>query len=451
MESPSQTKDAAEPEAARMSVEQAVQYAVGLQQSRELEAAEEVYRKILEVDPGHADALHFYGVLQHQRGLTQEACRLISLALDSAPEYTDAHNNLGNILRESDRLEEAEACYRKVIALDSRNANAWNNLGSVLRAKGQLDQAQAAYTRAMAIEPKFFAPFLNMGHLMAKRGQLAEAVSYYAQSIVLDPELSASKRHLGIALSCLGRIEEAADLFRQWVQSEPDNPEARHLLAACSGDQVPQRAPDIYVKHVFDSFAATFEERLATLDYRAPQLVAAAVAHACGSPMADLNILDAGCGTGLCGALLRPFARRLVGVDLSPGMLKRALITGCYDSLREAELTAYIRDHAGQFDLMVSADTLCYFGDLDEVVTAAARALPRKGHFIFTLEHDAQPAVDLHSGYRIQPHGRYCHQESYVRMVIEKAGLTFKTLSHDILRQERGKPVAGMVVTVLAG
>lgn len=431
----------------RMSIDQAIRLAVSLQQQLDFDAAEGVYREILQVAPGHPDVLHFYGVLHHQRGDTENGCRMIARALALAPDYLDAHNNMGNIYLETDRPAEAEACYRKVISLDDTNAGAYNNLGSVLRALGRPEEARRAYERAIALAPEFAAPHMNMGHLMKRQGRLAEAAAHYAHCILLDPEHAAIKRHLGVALTCLGRLEEAADVFSQWLESEPDNPEARHLLAACSGRQVPQRAPDDYVREVFNDFAATFEERLAILDYRAPQLLADAVRQACGPAAGTLTILDAGCGTGLCGPYLRPYARRLVGVDLAPGMLKRAVTSGAYDSLREAELTAYLDSHPEHFDLVVSADTLCYFGDLSAALSAAQRSLTRQGHLIFSLEFDSEEATEDMIGYRIEPHGRYCHQEAYALKIIAEAGLVLAELQHETLRMEMGRPVAGMVIT----
>ena len=100
----------------------------------------------------------------------------------------------------------------------------------------------------------------------------------------------------------------------------------------------------------------------------------------------SLDVLDAGCGTGLCGPLVAPYARRLVGVDLSEGMLARARARNVYDELVRRELTAYLHDCTGAFDVIVSADTLVYFGPLEEVLAAAGNALRAGGVLIFTVE-----------------------------------------------------------------
>jgi predicted TPR repeat methyltransferase len=434
---------------AKLTVDQAIELAKGLQQRLALNEAETIYRRILAHIPEHPDALHFLGLLQHQHGRPEEATRLISQALRVAPEYADAHNNLGNIYREQDRLNEAEACYRRVIELSPKNAGAHNNLGTVLRAKGLLSEAGAAYQKAIELDPNFPNPFENMGNLLGQQGKVTEAVAHYSQAIVLNPDHPGCKKMLGIALSCLGRVEEAANVFREWAEKEPDNPVARHLLAACSGEDVPQRAADAYVKQVFDNFAERFEERLERLEYRAPELVSRAVAGIYDEPAGDLDILDAGCGTGLCGPLLRPYARRLEGVDLSPKMLVRAQSAGSYDALEEAELTAFIGSQMDAYDLIVSADALCYFGDLSEVIAAAVAAVRPGGQFVFTVERGDRKNDTTAAGFRINPLGRYSHRESYVRRIVSEAGMKIGSVAHEKLRQEMGSPVAGLVVTAV--
>src|SRR5947207_11732494 len=158
------------------------------------------------------------------------------------------------------------------------------------------------------------------------------------------------------------------------------------MLAACTGRDVPARASNGFVERTFDSFASSFESKLEHLSYRAPALVAAMLENSGLEPSKQLDVLDAGCGTGLCGPLLVPYARRLVGVDLSEGMLAQARERNVYDELVKGELTAYLADHNEAFDVIVSADTLVYFGPLDHVAAASERALQPGGRLIFTVE-----------------------------------------------------------------
>jgi predicted TPR repeat methyltransferase len=160
-------------------------------------------------------------------------------------------------------------------------------------------------------------------------------------------------------------------------------------------------------------------------------------------PLQHLDVLDAGCGTGLCGAIVAPFARRLVGVDLSEGMLAQARHKNLYQDLVKAELTDFLRGRNDAFDLIVSADTLVYFGDLRQVVPALAKALRPEGMVVFTLEHAGGSEADI--DYRLEPHGRYSHSRAYVEGLLASAGLR-STIVPAELRMEAGVPVAGLVV-----
>jgi predicted TPR repeat methyltransferase len=109
----------------------------------------------------------------------------------------------------------------------------------------------------------------------------------------------------------------------------------------------------------------------------------------------------------------------------------------------KAELTDYLRDNSEAFDLIVAADTLVYFGDLEGVLATAARALRPNGLLVFTLEHaeGGEPDVD----YRLELHGRYSHTGAYIERVLAFAGLQ-PEIAHAELRMESGAPVAGLVV-----
>ena len=155
-------------------------------------------------------------------------------------------------------------------------------------------------------------------------------------------------------------------------------------------------------------------------------------------------MLDAGCGTGLCGPLVAPYARSLVGVDLSGHMIAHAKERKVYDSLVKGELTTFLKEVSAKYDLIISADTLVYFGPLEDVIEAAAGALRRGGRLVFTVEELRGVAGD-HPGYTISPHGRYSHARAYVERVLAANDLDAEIACAE-LRLEAGTPVAGLVV-----
>ena len=430
-------------ETRELTVDEAVAVAILLQQNEQLDEAQALYQRILEEDPDHPDALHFAGVLAHQQGRGDEAIALIEKSLAIAPDRADCHSNLGIIYKSMGRLEAAVDACRRAIALDPSHANAHSNLGVLLRATGKPAEAEAAYRAAIRFDPQHIDAYTNLGVLLNGLGRTEEAAACYSRVITLRPKHKEARRLLALAHCALGEVDQAVAIFDEWLQEEPDDPIARHMHAACTGRAVPARASNEFVERTFDNFAESFDSRLERLSYRAPALVAAMIEDAGVERAKQLDVLDAGCGTGLCGPLLSPYARRLVGVDLSEGMLTRASEKLIYDTLEQRELTQYLGGDRGRFDLIVSADTLVYFGDLDPVVSAAAGALRSSGLLIFTLEHAVGAAEDV--DYRLEFHGRYAHARGYIERVLAAAGLRAHIVEAD-LRMESGMPVVGLVV-----
>jgi predicted TPR repeat methyltransferase len=426
-----------------VSLEEAVSIAIRLQQNDQWVAARDMYRRILEVAPDYADALHFSGVLAHQEGRSEEAVALIQRSLELEPDRADWHSNLAIVLRDRLDLDGASAACRRAIALDPNHPNAHNNLGVILRAQGHLVEAEASYREAVRVNPDNSDAYTNLGILLNAQKRTHEAVVCFCKVITFRPKHPEARRLLALAHCTLGEIDEAIGIFEEWLKEEPNHPIALHMLAACSGRDVPERASDGFIEQTFDSFAGSFDSKLEKLLYRAPMLVSGMLEDSGVEATKNLDILDAGCGTGLCGPLVAPYARRLVGVDLSVRMLAQAKARNVYDELFKVELTAYLRDCPAAFDVIVSADTLVYFGPLEPVVGAAANALRPGGRLIFTVEESFEDRAG--TGYGISLHGRYCHMRGYVEQVLSEANLEPDIVPAQ-LRLEAGEPVQGLVV-----
>ncbi|MGC4061915.1 MAG: tetratricopeptide repeat protein [Aquabacterium sp.] len=429
---------------AEMGIDEALQYAIRLHREGSLEGATTIYGRILDAVPGQPDALHLLGMARHQMGRSDEGVALIGQAIAAEPNYAGFRNNLGNIHADRGEIDQALHAYQQAVALDDGNADLHNNLGALYKAQDRLDEAHAAYERAIALDPRHINAHNNMGLLYAARGDRAGAITYYVKALELMPGDASARRLLGSTYYAMGRIEDAGEVYRQWLAQEPHHPTARHMYAACTKQDVPERAPDDYVEQAFDSFAESFESVLnERLNYQAPQLCAELMARHLPAPQKQYVMLDAGCGTGLCGPLMKPWAKTLGGVDLSRGMLDKAQNKGVYDDLYKAELTEFLQLSPRQWDVVLSADTLCYFGDLTKLSKAAAESLKPGGTLIFTVEALPDDSPEPH---QIQPHGRYAHSSPHIVDALSLAGLSLLAQEAVVLREEGGKPVNGWLV-----
>ena len=418
--------------------------ALNAQRDGRFAEAQAVYQRVLRQEPGHPVATHFLGVLLFQCGQTDAGLALVQSSLAAAPGLSDWHNTLGNMLAQLGRADEAVAAFMGALEVDARHALAWNNLGALLLEQGNVEGARMALQNAVAMDPAFRDALQNLGDAHTRAGDAHAAALCYCAEYVLRPPDLAQRQMLGIAYSQLGRHEEAAQVYEAWLQDEPGHPIATHLLAACRSHAAVERASDAYLQAYFDGFADTFERKLlGSLGYQVPAALGDVV-RKLGVPPRSLRVLDVGCGTGLCGVELRPFARWLVGVDLSAKSLDKARGKAVYDTLHQAEIVAHLAgSEAAAYDLVVAADTLIYFGGIERLVQGVRHVLAPGGWFIASLE--VLPA-DSPSPYAIQPSGRYSHRQDDVQQVLAAAGLEVQeTIALD-LRHELGRPVPGALV-----
>lgn len=343
-----------------------------------------------------------------QAGDTASAETVLGKVLQRWPGQGDALHFMGLLRHQQGRSDAALALLQQAALALPGEPGPCNNLGNVLSALQRWPQAEQAYRRALALAPDF-----------------ADAVGNLAQACIQQ-----------------GRLSEAAELFRRALELLPGHAIWQHQLAACDPAHPPARASVAYLQQVFDAAAAGFDHRLNGLQYQAPQRVAACLRGHLGAPAGRLDVADLGCGTGLCAPQVLPWARRLVGCDLSAGMLAQAQRLGLYDALVQAELTDFLLAHANAFDVLVCADTFIYIGALQGVASAAAVALRPGGCLVFTAETlpDAAPhALQLRTS------GRYAHRADHIQAACAQAGLQLAPLQALVLRLEAGQDVAGCV------
>ena len=445
---------AAQPECAAPSW-QAARFAQALAQHQagRLEEARYGYRELLAHAPGHAAATHFLGVALHQGGQHAEGLQLVRASLAAEPAVSEWHNTLGNMLAALGRQDEAVDAFLRALDLAPRSAIAWNNLGALLLAQDNVEAAVTALQNAVAIDPAFRDALSHLGDALSRTGDTHAAALSYCAEYVLRPAAETQRHALGLAFSQLGRYEEAAGVYAAWLADEPGHPIAQHLLQACRGQSCEQGASQAYLQAYFDGFADSFERKLVgQLDYRVPAALAPTL-QALGAQPRSVRVLDAGCGTGLCGVALRPFARRLTGVDLSAKALAQAADKGLYDALHQDEIVHYFANcTAASFDLVVAADTLIYFGDLRAFLAGARDALAPGGWLVASFEEWQAPGP-VHGGapgYLLNATGRYSHRANHVQASLAPAGFALVRSDRMALRKELGQPVPGLLVVAQA-
>jgi predicted TPR repeat methyltransferase len=251
---------------------------------------------------------------------------------------------------------------------------------------------------------------------------------------------------LGHALSILGRHADASEAYVEALKLAPEDVYVRHLVRASGLLPQSTRAPAAYVEAVFDGYADRFESHLIDLGYRVPGLIRNALRAHWPDSVPIGSVLDLGCGTGLVAVALSDFAiGRLTGVDLSSAMLAEARAKGLYHDLVHADLADMLTDSSERWDIILAADVLNYFGDLDAVLAGVASRLRSGGRFVASFEllscGDDAPCEN----WRLHTQGRFAHAAAYVAGAACAAGLQVVSFAEESLRCETGVAVNGLL------
>ena len=312
----------------------------------------------------------------------------------------------------------------------------------LLLQQGQTEEARDRIAEICKSNPRDVEAWQLMNAIHELQGNMQGAEFCARQIIALTPASYKAHSNLGSALLAQGRLDEAATSFREALRLNPESSQDKYLLAAVSGTQPPGRhEAAAYVAKLFDVYAERFDEHLAgQLGYRIPQVLHEVLAQLIEPEPNSLDILDMGCGTGLCGPLFRPWARRLCGVDLSQRMLDKARRRHVYDELICGDLIAPLRTPGAAFDLMIAADVFIYVGALDDTFSACAAALRPNGLLAFSIE-----ALDNDNDYLLRPTTRYAHSLHYVRRLALAENMQVSRIDETIVRKEKGTPVKAYV------
>jgi predicted TPR repeat methyltransferase len=207
---------------------------------------------------------------------------------------------------------------------------------------------------------------------------------------------------------------------------------------------MPEQSPTDYVVSLFDNYANRFDNHLTNyLGYRGPQQLFNAIIPLLDDPSQKLDILDLGCGTGLCGVEFAANAKRLVGVDLSPRMLVKCKERGLYTDLIESDVTDALHQSTQPFDLILSADVFVYIGMLDEIFALVNKILNPGGLFAFTIEDN-----NTEEDYRLTSAGRYAQSLGYIQRLSESHGFEQLTRVPVTIRMEKGSPIPGSIIVL---
>jgi predicted TPR repeat methyltransferase len=363
----------------------------------------------------------------------------------------EAADALGCCLQNINHFNEAVLYHARALELQPANAAYAVRFGlAIARTDGGLIAAADLFRHAISLNPYFFDAYAQLGYTLQKLGKDDEARIVYEDGLARAPDHAELNYNYGRFLQATDKLKEAAEHYGSAAKTDAAiAPAAEYLHASLTGEQPPETAPAEFIQSMFDFYAPHFDVSLLDkLGYRSPGvlqnlLLSPAVSHIKDIKTNPQRILDLGCGTGLMGAAIKPYASELVGVDLSPNMLMRAAEKNIYTATRRQDITEFLTDMPPQaFDVVVAADVFIYIGKLDEIFNQLGQKLAAGSLFAFAVEH--LPDTAREAAYTLLTTARYAHKDSYIRGLAGKNGFTVAAFDQSAIRTHKEKPVEGL-------
>lgn len=337
--------------------------------------------------------------------------------------------NIADLESDLHNFKEAEKFYLRAIEIDEQNLQAHTNYANMLCAAKRTLEALEEYRKAILIAPKTPELSYNLALILKSMEEYEQALDLMFYAFYLSPNRQDWSLNIAetLILFYAQAPQKAQKICENWYQKMPENIVVKHLWAMIN--QTPSEVDSKYNQLLFDNFAPTYEKTLQDIEYNAVNKIAELHAPLYG------KILDLGCGTGLAAEKLKNENNIFIGVDISQKMLEIAAQKGLYTELLQEDIVHYLQKQKPEADIIVAADVLCYFADLQPILEAC------KGQkIIFSIEKD-----DNAEKYAVQINGRYKHNQQYVANLLNSLGYTMIKVDEVILRKESGKDVCGVI------
>lgn len=424
-------------------------YCMTLYEEQKYNKAEKICRKILKKNSTNQQALISLGNILFMQQKYDEALIFYKQAEANEPDSFLPKINIANLFVAKENYSQAEQYARQCLKLDSQSYMALNILGTSLMEQEHFEEALTILLQAQKENPKDAWLYNYLSQCYQQKGMIKEALEAGWQAIKLAPKDENQHINFGYMLYELSldyKDKIIQKYTSEWLKNFPQNVMAEHMGQALLNKTIPEKANREYVQKIFDVFASDFDDVLADLEYQTPQIISDFMREIYGMDShPKLYILDIGCGTGLCGKFLKPYAGflKLEGVDISPEMLKKAKLKKIYNRLFCQDIVEFLQTKKSKYDLIVAADVLTYFGRLDLLFEQMQKALKKQGRILFSITSNDE----TDSEYILHQSGRYKHHQNYVHNLLQKNGFSVEKEEQKTLRKEAEKEVKGYIIS----
>jgi len=387
----------------RKKIEDLFEKACNLHALSDFPAAEKIYITLLELLPDSSLVYYNIGLLYFETGEFEKALIHYSKARKLAPNDPDTLYNYALCQKNLGYLHEAVSSFKQLTVSNPTDQEGLYNLGNCYRELKEYDLARQAYYQVLEYAPDHLSANKNLAYIYHLSGDTENELIHYNRILKIDP----------------------------------NNSQARHMVAAISGKPA-TTAPLEYITDIFNNYSETFEtDLLVELQYTVPSKLRSFLKTVNYPDRSFSKGLDLGCGTGLAGVAFSDLCEHLSGIDLSSKMIEKAKEKKAYESLEVAEILSFLRTKTDQYDLVIAADVVTYIGDLTPLFAALTPATNHHALLCFSAENCKNPHFQL------CPTGRFAHSQKYILTIAAKFGWVIIDMITTHLRREKKSWVDG--------
>lgn len=393
-------------------------------------------------------ALSVLGNLFYQKKSYNQALKMYQQAMDIQRDYYTANFNTAGIYYAKKDFNTAYFYIKKTVQYHPNSVEAQNLLANICMEVGNYSEAKIALLFILQKNPKDFWSYNLLSQVYQHTKEYDKALEAGWFAIAHSFGEDAQHINFGYLLYEVAIEEPTAEVKKyasKWLEQYPDNPIALHMGNTIINAAHISHINSRFVREIFDSFADDFDDVLSQLDYSVPSLMSEFLDSLNkNTGLSKMRILDAGCGTGLCGQYLKKYAkfRGLDGVDISEKMLEKAEQRKLYTRLYNEDLTKFLQEHKNTYSLINAADVFTYFGDLENLFFFAEKSLRRTGRILFSISENNLNNED----YFLHVSGRFLHSKIYVENCLQKFRFSVERINRVKLRNEGETPVFGWIV-----
>lgn len=208
-----------------------INQAIELQQKGDMDAAAELYSRILAEKPDHAEAIQLLGLCRHQQGDNAAAIILLRRAVTLAPDVLQFRNNLGIVEMAAGNYLAASRTFSQSIAAGENSPDMLNAYAVALKSMGDWDNAEMTFAELLRHHPRNIDALFNAANLKLERGHASNAVALYERALANAEDRTDIARNLATALQLSGDLERAEGILSDVLAHTPDDPAALNNLA----------------------------------------------------------------------------------------------------------------------------------------------------------------------------------------------------------------------------